>query len=704
MGGDVHNRASATSANLVQAGRIYGDLHFHDSRPARPAPRQLPAPPRWFTGRAEESRRLDDLVRGQRAPVTVVSGPGGVGKTALVVEWAWSRADEFPDGQLYADLRGYGPDEPLDPTEVLGSFLRALGVPDGEVPGPAHERAGHFRSVLAGRRVLVVLDNAVSADQVRPLLPGNHSCPVLVTSRDALPGLAVHDNAESLGVEVFDRGRSIDLLRALLGDRVVGDDAAADLAGHCAGLPLALRIVGRLALSRPEVPLAAVAAELADERERLDALDLGDDARSAVRPVLSWSYHRLPEPTARAFRLLGAHPGREFDVPQFAALCGATRARATRVLRELVDKHLVVESSPGRYSSHDLLRLYAAEVCAAGDPAEVAAARTRLLDHYLHTADRADRLVTPNRYRLPPVGSAEHAVSFDDRAAALSWLHATWSDAVALGRLDCPELDTRRWRLAYTLRGYFFLAKQWRGWIDSHEAALAACLRLGDRHAEARIRNDLGRAMLECGRPEAGAVHYETAQRLFAEVGDRHGWSNAVANRAVLLRRTGDLEGALRLNATALDYYIEAGARRNTAIAWRSRAKMHVELGALDEAAADLERAIAIFAQLDVPLDLAEAHNLGGVIASRRGQRARAEAEHLKALEAGRACGSRYEEAEALRSLGRLSADRGAVDPAATRWRAALELYRELGSPKADEVAAELRALLADTGDPASPG
>ncbi|WP_170232188.1 tetratricopeptide repeat protein [Saccharothrix saharensis] len=677
---------SAPVSVAVQAGRIEGPVHIHAPAPAVVVPRQLPAGPRRLTGREAELAWLDD--RARSVPV-VVSGPGGVGKSALVLAWAHANIPDFPDGQLWVDLRGHGPDRPLTPDEVLGAFLRDLGVPDADVPPTRYEREGRYRSLLHGRRVLVVLDNAASEDQVRPLLPGAGT--VLVTSRAVLPGLAVHEGVEVLDLDLLDHAQGLALLRDALGDRVDREPAARELVALCGGLPLALRIVAQLARSRPTAPLAELVAELRRAGDRLDVLEVGGDVRSSIRPVLSWSVDRLPEEAARAFRLFGVHPTGVVDAPAFAALCAVPVARAVRLLRALVGAHLLTEPVRGRFAAHDLLRLFAVEL--ADGEAERSAAGVRLFDHVLHTAARADALVTPNRFRLPLAGDPAGAEEFADYDSALAWLHRHWRDAVGLCGRDEPELDARRWQLAYTMRGYFFLTKQWDGWLACHRSALAACLRLGDRHAEARIRNDLGRALLETGRPDLAAVQYETAQRLFEELGDRHGWSNAVANRAVLARRSGDLAEALRLNKSALDYYLEVGARRNAAIAWRSRAKTHEAAGALDEASADLGRAVTTFAELGLHLDLAEAYNLGGVLAARRGDAAAAEAQHLAALDASRACGSTFEEAEALRRLGDLAHARGAVDVAVARWSAAVGHYRALGSPEVAGLTTRLESV-----------
>jgi tetratricopeptide (TPR) repeat protein len=667
----VRNEMSGEAGSVVQAGHI-GEVHVWPQRSSTPAPRQLPAGTTAFTGREADLAKLDGV------PIMVVSGPPGVGKTALAVHWARLRAADFPDGQFYVDLQGYGPDRPLSSGEVLVGFLRALGVPGEEVPETVAERTALFRTLLDGRRVMLVLDNADSEEQVRPLLPGGAPAAVVITSRDALSGLVVHHGAAALRLDVLDPSQALDLLRALVGDRVDREhDAASRVLALCGGLPLALRIVA----SRASVPLSYLAEELADEREHLDLLDAGADPRSAVRVVLSWSYQKLPTEVARAYRLLGVHTGRDFDLHTFTALVGRPRREATGLLVALTRAHLVAEGVPGRFGSHDLLRAYAAELC--DSDADRSTALLRLADHYLHTADRADRLITPNRYRIPLDGEARSKPEFADYDAALAWLDTERHNLVALCRMAAPELGSRYWQLAYTLRGYFYLTKHLAAWIETHRLALAACLRAGDRRMEARIRNDLGCALLESGDDLEAEEHYEAALLAFEELGDRHGMSNSLANKAVLLRKRCELPEALRLNRLALDYYLEVGARRNTAIAWRSRARMNMELGRWADALDDVAHALEIFAVLGVSADTAKAHNVFGLVHSRAGNREQSERAYTKALKASRECGSRYEAAEALRALGDLAAERSRAE---RYWREAVALYRSLGSRKAAEV------------------
>jgi hypothetical protein len=371
----IVNKLDGADGTVVQAGWIFGGVHVHSGRaPGVPAPRELPGDVNAFVGRDGELGRLDELLvevetvsANSPAVVAIVSGTAGVGKTALVNHWGSSHADRFPDGQLYVNLRGCDPDNPLDTVQAQAELLRSLGV--RQMPRGVDARAKHFRSLAAGRRMLVVLDNASSDEQVRPLLPGGSSCLVLVTSRHELRGLVSRDGARRIGLGLLTEAQSVELLRALIGVRVEEEpDAATALAGLCARLPLALRIVAELAVSNHDVPLAELVEELADERHRLDLLDAGSDLRTAVRAVFSWSYHGLDDETARVFRLLGLHSGRAFTINGVAAMADLDVISAARALRSLVRAHLLERAENRRFRMHDLLRVYALELAlAAGE-------------------------------------------------------------------------------------------------------------------------------------------------------------------------------------------------------------------------------------------------------------------------------------------------------------------------------------------------
>ncbi len=335
-------------------------------------------------------RRITDEPAGAGWPAIIaVTGAAGVGKTALTLRWAHEVAFRFPDGQLHADLRGYDPGSPVPPAEVLARFLRSLGVPGAEIPADQTERAARFRSLLTGQRVLVVLDNARSAEHVRQLLPATPGCAVVVTSRDSLAGLVVRDGAQRLDLDLLPLTDAVHLLRSLIGGRVDADPAAAQtLAVECARLPLALCAAAELAAACPAAPLAELVRQLGDRHQRLDLLDGGGDPRTALRAVFSWSYQHLDGDSARALRLLGLHPGIDIEPYAGAALMGTTVAQARRLLTALARAHLIRPVGPARYAMHDLLRVYAAELAVGCDSDRQEALR-RLLDHYVHIASAA---------------------------------------------------------------------------------------------------------------------------------------------------------------------------------------------------------------------------------------------------------------------------------------------------------------------------
>jgi DNA-binding SARP family transcriptional activator len=364
-----------------------------------PPPRELPADVSAFTGRVAELRRLDRLMTGcdaraGRAPAAVifaVSGTAGVGKTALAIHWAHQVADRFPDGQLHVNLRGYDPARPMTAADALAVFLHALGVPDEEIPAGEDRRAARYRSLLAGKRMLVVVDNARTAEQVRPLLPGAATCAMVVTSRDSLAGLVARDGAARLDLDLLPLDDAVSLLRELIGARADADPpAAAELARQCSRLPLALRVAAELAAARPDVPLLDLIAELADEQRRLDVLDADGDPRTAVGTVFSWSYQHLDPGLARAFRLTSLHPGPDFESQAVAALVATTLDLARRLLEALARAHLIHPTGPGRYGMHDLLRVYGRGLTEAEEGEKQAReALARLTDHYVHAAASA---------------------------------------------------------------------------------------------------------------------------------------------------------------------------------------------------------------------------------------------------------------------------------------------------------------------------
>lgn len=420
-------------------------------------PAQLPADVPDFFGRDRELSALDRLLsRAGGSPtamaVSVVSGTAGVGKTALAVHWAHRTRHRFSDGQLYVNLRGYDLDHPMPPGDALTRFLTVLGVAGDAIPPDVDDRASRYRTEMADRRMLVVLDNALSEEQVRPLLPGSPSCAVVVTSRDSLAGLVALHGARRIGLGPLALPDAVALLRTLVGARVdIEPGPAATLADQCVRLPLALRVAAELAIARPPLPLGDLVAELADLQRRLDLLDAGGDPRAAVEAVFSWSYQHLLAPAARTFRLLSLHPGPEADAHAVAALLGDAPgdtpgsgegpghapgeeraavvgdglARAARTLALLARAHLLQPARPGRFGTHDLLRAYAYRLARTHDSeADRQAALTRLFDHYLSTAAAAmDALYPAERHHRPTVAPPAYSPPIaDDPDAARAWL------------------------------------------------------------------------------------------------------------------------------------------------------------------------------------------------------------------------------------------------------------------------------------------
>lgn len=431
-------------------------------------PRQLPAELAAFSGRSTEIARLDELVgdHDQSASVVVISGTAGVGKTVLALRWSRRMADQFPDGQLWVNLRGYDHRRPVSPGDALVLLLRALGIKDGDIPPDMDGRAGLYRSVMDGRRMLVVVDNAGAAEQVRPLLPGSPSSAVLVTSRDELVGL-VADGARALQLDLFSAEEADDLLCRRLGSaRVAAEPGAArEIVERCARLPLALALAAARAAARPQLPLAMFAHQLQAALDELATADAATD----IRAVFSWSYRTLSQPAARLFRLLAIHPGPDVSVDAVTDLAGQS---AKSQLNELVTAHLLAEHSLGRYVMHDLLRAYAAELTQQLDSAVCRdEALRRVLDYYLRTAHAAAILIEPTRDATTPAVSGRPA-RFKDRAQALEWCNIEYPNLLAaISRAADRDFDQHTWQLVRYLADF----QQWRGlWHDRAATLMAA--------------------------------------------------------------------------------------------------------------------------------------------------------------------------------------------------------------------------------------
>jgi tetratricopeptide (TPR) repeat protein len=639
----------------------------------------LPADVFGFTGRATQLGALDAFIDGS-ARLAAVTGTAGVGKTAVVVHWAHRVAGQFPDGQLYVDLRGYDPGPPVAAVDALAGFLRRLGVEAGDIAGDPDERAAQFRTVLADRRVLVVLDNAASADHVRPLLPGTPSCLAVVTSRDALAGLVARDGARRLALDALTDAEAADLLRTLVGDRVDADPAAATvLAGRCAHLPLALRIAAEFATSHPGLPLADLATALRDEQARLDLLTAAGDPRTAVRSAFSWSYRHLSPAGQRVFARLGLHPGREVDAYAVAALADTGLTEARTQLAELARAHLVERAGATTYRMHDLLRAYAVEHAAKSPEPE--AALTRLFDHYLGAAGTAMDALFPHERRARPTVAPPRTPrpALDDPAAATGWLDEQRSNLVAVAR----HAATHGWAghsvdLSRILWRHFEVGGHYQEALAVHDAALAAAESGVESGLPAALTN-LGGIHWWLGNHKEARAHFERALSGYQELDDPEGRSRAFARLALVQERLGDYQEAMAHITEALAGYRRTRNRHGEGSQLVNLGTLYRRLGRYAEAAEHQRRAAAVFVALgDRRL---EGYALGNLAAveSLLGRHDEALAHLHRALAYCRESGDPGGEGSALSTIGAVHRRQGRFDEALDHLHRALAISRKTG-------------------------
>jgi DNA-binding SARP family transcriptional activator len=684
---------------------------FGQAESQQVTPRELPSAVPGFTGRSAELAALTALAdrdverAGAAVVISAIGGTAGVGKTALAVQWAHQAAGRFPDGQLYVNLRGYDPDQPVSAAEALAGFLRSLGVPGKDIPPEERERAARYRSLLAGKRMLVVLDNAGSADQLRPLLPGDPACTVLVTSRDALTGLVARDGAARLDLDVLPLEEAVALLRALLGAQVDAEPAAAaELARHCCRLPLALRVAAELAAGRPAASLAGLAAELADLRTRLDLLAAGGDPRTQVRAVFSWSYRHLDPEAASTFRLLGLHPGPDFDPCAVAALTGTTVPQARRALDVLARAHLIQPTAPGRHTLHDLLRAYACELAAALDAGEERhPALTRLFDHYLSTAAAAmDTLFPAERSRRPSIPRPATPVPpVSDPAAARGWLDRE-RDALmaAVGHTATHDWPGHAVRLAATLSGYVLNAGHFPEALTVARYELSAARRTGDRVAEATALSHMGDIDWQMGHLQQADDRYRQALALFGEAGDRTGQALVLGGIGLTETQLGRYEQAARHQQASAAICRDLGDRFGEARALGNLGFARQLQGRYQEAAGYHQQCLGLCRQTGDREGEAWALARLGAIDLRLGRYSQAARSLGQALEALQELGNTVGEAEILVKLGDVHLGLRCWEQAAGNFDRALATFRAIGDPALEADALNgLGDVLFQTGD-----
>jgi DNA-binding SARP family transcriptional activator/Flp pilus assembly protein TadD len=653
----------------------------------RIVPRQLPPDVRGFTGRRIDLDRLDAQLSehatgGSRAVlITAIAGTAGVGKTALAVHWGRRVAHRFPDGQLWVNLRGYDPDQPMTPGHALVMFLRALGVAGPEIPIELDARTALFRTLLEDRRMLIVLDNANSAEQVRPLLAGAPACLTVVTSRDDLSGLVARDGAARVRLDLLDRRDSVELLQQLLGS---GDRQALErVAVLCARLPLALRIAADR-LSTAGGQLETAVAKLADEPP-LDALAAGNDPHTAARAVFSWSYQALSPDVAASFRSLGLFPGEDWDAYAGAALIGSSLTEARSVLSVLASGHLI-EDRDGRYHLHDLLRAYALELVRDSEAREERQATLgRLFDFYLAAASAAMDIAVPSEQHRRQQFSAPGLTipTFDRIEGALRWLDAERANLLAIARAAIDhDSPSHTIRLASTLFRYLLSGAHHADALTIHQLARRAAEQAQDRTAEGNALHGLGVTYHDMGRFDEALNHYGRALAIRSEIGDRMAEASTVNNIGVLLEHRGSYEESIRYSLRSLNILHELGDRWGEGVVLNSIGTVRLKQGRHREALDYLEQALPIRKEIGDLHGVAGSLDTLGLTFLGLGDISAALRHCTESLAIIRKVGDRANEAEVLGNIARIHTRAGRHREAADRWTEALAITRELGQPR----------------------
>ncbi|ASU77323.1 SARP family transcriptional regulator [Actinopolyspora erythraea] len=679
-----------------------------DGIPAQPA--ELPPPVAGFVGRATESAALDRMLseqeRDSAGVLAAITGTAGIGKSALAVTWAHRVAHRFPDGQLYASLRGFDYERaPLSPGEVLTGFLKSLGIADDAIPVELNERVARYRSLLARRRVLILLDDARDAEQVRPLLPSSDGSLVLVTSRRRLDGLVVRSGARALPLETLPTTAAVELLdRAGVPGRSRSEpQAARELADLCGGLPLALRIAAARLAANPGRAVGDLVGELTDEQNRLAGLDI-DDTDTSVRRAFDISYRNLHPSQAWTFRLLGLVPGHTFTAHAVAALCGTDADTARSRLRALTLAHLISEPRPDRFAMHDLLRVYARELVSAAtdDSGEKSrAARRRLLEHYLAAADHARRFLRPPRDELDFSATEWEVPGITGRAEALEWFDAEWPNLVAA--IDTAAgLGWHRiaWCLVRLQFNYLMVRCPWEDWVTIYTRGLESARHIGDDNGTVLMLAGLGVAHSRSGSPEVALKYYAESQRVAAALSDRGELAMTQVNMASALFRLGRYPEARRHCEDALRTYRALGDRYREAGALNNLAQVEQVIGNRSTALEYLHEAEQRYREADDLEILAMVLNNCGEVSVELDRVESARRYYGEALEVAQRCGSTMRQAAAYLGLGDVAALREDHQVARRRWETALSIFEAGGSPRAAEPRERLRRGTSRTEEP----
>jgi DNA-binding SARP family transcriptional activator len=669
-------------------------------------PAQLPHSMPGFSGREAEIDRLNKLLSadgddaGGTIVVTAIVGMAGVGKTTLAVHWAHQIRNRFPDGQLYVNLRGFDPaGSAVEPAEAIRAFLDAFGVPPDRIPLDIEAQAALYRTLLADRRVLIVLDNARDSSHVRQLLPGTPLSLVIVTSRNQLLSLVATDGAQPVAIDLLSSGEARHLLARRLGkQRIAAEPTAVDqIIASCAGLPLALSIVSARAAANMRLPLADLAEELRETHGGLYALD-GGDTQTNIRAVFSWSYNALRPSAARLFRLLGLHAGPDIGLAGVASLIGVPAWQSRALLTELTSAHLLTSRDNRRFTFHDLLRAYARELAETHDPAEERrAAVQRVLDHYLHTAYRADQLLRPSQYDVIALGSPSPLViteNLRDHHEALNWFTAEYHVLLAALRQAANDgFDVHTWQLAWALTSFFDRSGRWHEAAHFQRAALEAANGLGDPYAQAKSHGCLAYTATRLRRYDDAHRHLLSALGFYRDLGDQPGQAHAHRSLAWAFDQQGSYQEALSHAQQAFELFraarhVTGQARSLSAVGW-----FHIQLGDPDTGLMHCRQALDL--QKEIGDQLSQAETLSSIASGYQhlGRHQEAVAHYRQALELFREFGARHGEAVTLAYLGDAHLAGGDPVAALEAWHLALAILSELGHPEASHVRSKLDNL-----------
>ena len=683
------------------------------SAPIAPIPAQLPPGVAGFAGRGAELASLDTILsqvpadgtgKSVAVVITAIAGTAGVGKTALAVHWAHRVAAQFPDGQLYANLRGFDLAGPaVEPGQALWGFLDALAVPPERIPASLDDQAALYRSLLAGKRMLVVLDNARDAEQVRALLPGAPGCLAIVTSRNRLTGLIARDGAYPVSLDVLTPAEARELLTRRLGaDRVGSEpDAVQDIITRCARLPLTLTIAAARAAASPGFPLAHLAAEMREVGQVLDPFE-SDDAATDVRAVFSWSHRALSTDAARLFRMLGLHPGPDIAVGAAASLAGIAPDRARALLAELTRGHLLTEHRPGRYAFHDLLRAYAAEQARIHDhDSACSAAVGRLLGYCLHTAHAAATLIDPCFAPVAAPSPSQPGVVIGGPATAeeaLSWFTAERPTLLAAVPLAAePGSATHAWQLAWTLSTYLLRQGLWADQTTACRIGLDAARRDGDAAGEAHALVLLGLGYGPSGRLGEAIPLLHTALRLLETIGGCH--RSRVRAHKTLAWIAGQQErhaDMLSHATAALELSREAGDLALEVMSLNDVGYSHALLGNYRQAISYCERSLAGSQEAGERNWESAAWDSLGYVHHQLGDYRRAITCYERSLNLCRKLADRFNEAVTLDNLGDVHRSAHDLDAARWAWTQAVRTFDEIGHPGGEQVRVKLRSLSHD--------